>query len=771
MSPEIEIPKDRPTLLLQSMLGDKKVLSHLISQSQGSDNILDKASIDINGLDKTETASFVKLILDGLSRDDAEWDVNKRDAANELLFLVNPEKLDKEQVLQFYLDAVSRQTADSDPYGSISSLVEAGLTIGHHFPIGEETIDKVSNAWSKVADYFEGEDQNFIHGGNNRVIMDIPRALEDLLHTDERLGRRERPTFEPSEEILHAKYLEATQDKGTFKPTLWESVPEFRAICESHGIKLEKFWNMSDPDKVASALEGIDWDKFPQLKAYFEKAVKAETGMRLPDLTFDKAKVVSDEIVKAAERAKKDIIGTIRDFDSTVNVFRVLLDEAKVKGTKAQRSITKDIANFFASNGVPLKALDVDSIANVLSDNSTLELAKLRFEQKQQIKRDSISMLNSAFNLSDEPKDFSLISRQREDLFVGDLTGDCTSYHLYVGMNAWTVPIWLSNPGFNIYKISDGKQLLAKLGILLAISDNKPAIVVDSFEVGRDIQDEEKAKEQIKRGFTYLREWAQRIGFEKVLVNTLSNSSGASEFIGNVAEKSQVEDIYALGGLSGVAELRQQLTGEKAKERIYLQSSAFDSDAEEEEDLTEQDERQGRLVGDFEYVISSTLNQAAPEDRVKVETLAKEQNWPELFGQIMKVKYPSIAALLGNDWKKYSNFLPMIDIDRINSNLTERLSDLQDQLPISVAIEEKIIEEAAEQDIEADDDLFENDPRRKAAGEVDFLILLIKKIYENNLTPEAILKKLYEATTVEKQNDQAEPPKLRLNKRLPRLIV
>ena len=137
----------------------------------------------------------------------------------------------------------------------------------------------------------------------------------------------------------------------------------------------------------------------------------------------------------------------------------------------------------------------------------------------------------------------------------------------------------------------------------------------------------------------------------------------------------------------------------------------------------------------------------------------------------MKVKYPSIAALLGNDWKKYSNFLPMIDIDRINSNLTERLSDLQDQLPISVAIEEKIIEEAAEQDIEADDDLFENDPRRKAAGEVDFLILLIKKIYENNLTPEAILKKLYEATTVEKQNDQAEPPKLRLNKRLPRLIV
>lgn len=774
MPKEQEIDRDRPTKLIESILGDRNKLRAILSQSDETDVVLDEASSGIATLNVGETITFVRTILNGLTRDDGIWNVDRRDGAIELLSVTDLDRIQRHQLLRDYLGAVQTQTADSDPYGSISSLLRAGGVFDEHLPLDGGTRTQIDSAWNKIADYFTGDDKDYIIQEKNNLVNSIPMDIEDLHdHETGRLGQRKQPKFEANEQLLHDKYLEITQKAKNYKLFLWENTPQFRSLCQNHGLALERFWNISDPDKVVQAVQSDTWVESPVALAAFNKALQAETGFDLDNLSPEAARISADEIVKAASNATGEIEKTVRDYGSVIRRFQQLAAVAKNNDPKAQRLIAAQIVNFFQENGVSLTNKDLDSVEATLLDYKVLQTAEIAFTAKQGVKKNAIKFLEDNFGLREVNPDFSFASRQRDDLFLGDLTGDCTAYHLHVGMNAWTVPVWLSNPGFNFYKITSGDQLVAKLGIVLAKEKEGLALVVDSFEVGQDLADEVAAGQQIRTGLQFLRQWGESIGLKKLFVNTLSNSFGAENLFLGMVEHSRTDGLEVLGGLSGVSELRQRLTGQKTEERIYLQTDAS-SDFGDEEEETESNE--GFLTREFEKVISSTLNKAGAEDRNTIETFARSQNWEELFKYVMDLNFPTVSQVMGHDWVRYQTLVDKIEIDDRGNVRPEFIIESESSHTLDRGVkdtmEEYTIEKMVLADEEVNDEEFDKelseDPGLTQALDVDRLLLIIKLMKDEKLTPEIVLKKLYSQTNIDYRVDTHEIKKLPLRTKLAR---
>jgi len=769
---EEEIVIDRPGQVIKKFLDNKQSLKILLSDTEEKENILDDASRDINHLTTDETVLFLGLVLNGLSRDDEEWDVDKRDGAFELLTIVDFGSVQSAKLYRYYLNAVSFQGANSDPYGSIYSLLQTGKLIAAYFPPGENTRIDVSTAWNIVSNQFIEESCDFVRSDIKEIINSIPLTPEQQRAVTEdeydiRPNGRDMPQFEPAEKELHNKYLETVKNRKTFKLHLWDNTPKFRALCESHGIALGKFWNINDPDEVTAALKKVNWQKFPHAQTHFSRALKLETGLTLDELTDENSKVLADEIIYSALRAKDSITHSISVFGNPTTKFIDLIQGSQEKNPKACRLIVEEIVNFFQKNGISMEKTDQDSLLSYLANPDFMQQAKDIFSENQASKEKSAQILEDIFSLKNKSKEFTLSSRTRQDLFLGDLTGDCTAYHLKAGINAWTVPVWLSNPGFNFYKITLDDHLVAKLGIILAIADNEPVLVVDSFETASAISDESAAISQINKALALLKGWSERIGLKDVLLNTYSNSGGASDLLRSYGERSYASKIHVLGGLSGVSELRETMTAERIHEQIYLQSERDLSEAEDDDYIN--------YTLQFESLIREALYKTDDENRSKMEDFARSGNWAELFTFIVKINFPSISKCVGSDWTHYRNFLSLIEIDelgdpfRVDSNSKYFI----DQFPVSAIVEEQIVEDAVAQGrdgLTSED--YDEDQKQQImeAVEVDNLLILLKQLKRQNLSPENALKDLF-GSAVTEQSEPHGMEELALNPRLRRLKI
>ncbi len=766
-------PENKPDTIVKDYLYNKEVLHILLGGEpfeEKKEEILDKIAHEFTTFNEEETKSLASTLLNGLARDDDEWNVNRRDGALEILQLIDFSKIDKKELLKLYLDSVSAQTSESDPYGSIYSLSVAGEIIAYYFPIGEDTKRQLTSAWNKVSEYFKDkkEDYELVQKQGVNVVESVTE-LEDALGDLDigELGRREKAKFDPPEQELHDKYVEINNKQKTFKFALWDNNPEFRELCKKYGILLEKFWNFNNPDDILIAIDQIRTQGSDYIKTSLNREIKKETGIELNELTPEKARVVSDEIVKAASNSVEILRKSVGDFGVLINLFKDLISAKKDLSRKAQQATIKPIINFLKENGYEAKSATIDHVESILNDEKIMSSVKKEFDKKQQQKIDAAQTIENIFNLSQKVTDFSLSSRAKDDLFLGDITGDCTAYHLNVGMNVWTVPIWLSNPGFNFFKISENNQLIAKLGILLAAADGKPALVIDSMEVAKGIKNDESAKEQINKGLKFLNEWAYTIGLSHIYVQNFSNSSGLMPLIETVSKKSKVDSLFAIGGLSGIAELRQNLIGTKSEERIYLQSINDEYDPEQRD----VDAGEKSFLGEFENIIKSTINRAGEKEVVLVENMARTQDWPGLFQKIIELNYPYAAKIIGSDWITYNDFIDgMLIIDKDQVYWTDEKSRSSHESPISRIINEEIIEEETAKNKPPDDDELENDPRMKEIEKIEDLLIFLSLMRGINLSPEYFLKKLYGASTMTEDLTKEEQ-RLNLNLNLSILIA
>ena len=172
---------DAPELILQSFLEDNTVLKQLVTDEPGKIFILQKARRQINSLDQQEKIIFLEKTFAILSDSDPNPNQqNQRDAALDLLRSMNLAGVNKEGLTKAYVEAVSNLreglNQDSDPYGEIDALLEAGKTIAPFI----KKRGPITQSWNRVANTFTGADHDKILDDIEEIRQLIPKTLSEF---------------------------------------------------------------------------------------------------------------------------------------------------------------------------------------------------------------------------------------------------------------------------------------------------------------------------------------------------------------------------------------------------------------------------------------------------------------------------------------------------------------------------------------------------------------------------------------------------------------
>jgi hypothetical protein len=180
---------------------------------------------------------------------------------------------------------------------------------------------------------------------------------------------------------------------------------------------------------------------------------------------------------------------------------------------------------------------------------------------------------------------YRLGSRSRSDLSLGDKCSDCTSASIS-GINYWTVPVWLTDPGFNFLLQYDEEGKLAhKFGLVweVELKNGKqyPVLTIDSLELANEQKkkagmsempaDEDKEKGLTDQAINYVQEWCVAMGLDsKRLYAAPQSNTGTAELSGY---KEREVVVSKLGGLEGPQHILETSNPEyKGKVKAYFQS-------------------------------------------------------------------------------------------------------------------------------------------------------------------------------------------------------
>ena len=167
---------DAPTSYLQSILENKIFLKEVVTGGPGKTSILEQAQQQINSLDPQQKIIFLEETFAILSDPDPKHQ-DKRDAASELLNIMDLKSIDPKELVKTYIKAVSNLleglNQDSDPYGEIDALLQAGKTIASFI---ENSQGKITRLWNRVAN-------TFIGGDRQKILDDIKEIKQLTLKT------------------------------------------------------------------------------------------------------------------------------------------------------------------------------------------------------------------------------------------------------------------------------------------------------------------------------------------------------------------------------------------------------------------------------------------------------------------------------------------------------------------------------------------------------------------------------------------------------------
>ena len=219
---------DAPALILQSILDNKTVVKELVTNGPGKTAILERAIQKINPLDEQEKIIFLEEIFVILSDPYASPD--QRDAVLELLRTMDLTNVSQEGLRKTYVQEVSNLREgliqDSDQYGTIYMLLEAGKTIAPFI----ENSQYITQAWKRVAKAFTEDDRQKILDDAEEIRQLIPNTFSEfdtkvLMLAEEGLRSREiaKQLKVPIKDVQRSK--ERLNDKGI----------EFRSLIYQKG--------------------------------------------------------------------------------------------------------------------------------------------------------------------------------------------------------------------------------------------------------------------------------------------------------------------------------------------------------------------------------------------------------------------------------------------------------------------------------------------------------------------------------------------------------
>lgn len=754
---------DRPTQIINTIVNNPKFLKG-IQNSEKKTEIQETVTNFLSDFDDTEMLRFGRKIINGVARGDQYWGKEKRDGAIELFKHVDFDKVDMQKLLDEYAASVHGQDQHTFSQYIPQSLLQIGRSIAPHLTLREREV--AGDRWTEYSpeagrfvDIWNGSKSRFtptqkaiIENELKEIVALFPKpqkpepqtvneALQDE-DNHERLGWRERPDFDAETQMLHDKYLEVVKRERSFKRALWDNTPQFREECMQAGVDLAKFWNLSSPDKIAEAVDIARSVTDPNIRKVLERHLKQETGTSLESLTSEQSRFMADEIVKAAYQAKIELGKGQEEFYVVIDRLNQNIQVAKGTEVKNRKALLGPVVGFLKENGITDVTFDSTNLEAVFNDLERMQVVEENFYNKQKAKQEGATYLNEIFFLENYDPRYSFISRTRDDLFLGDLTGDCTAYHLNVGMNAWTVPVWFFNPGFNMFKIHDGDKLVAKAGVLLAKSGGEPALLIDSLEVGNWIkpEDEEAAKQKIQDGLQFLDSWAKRIGLETTRITVESNSGELNEMLEGVVESTGEVELEAIGNLDGIVEARDNLLPSLKGELvppIYIQSTG---EGMYEWLATKDSYLQSRQS--LEVLVSNILSDSDEDEAELISGAARAGNWPLVFTKIVDSQFPLMKKLVGDSLADYEEYKDKFIIDEAgfaSSDSDERI--LEDAILMSPEFsgEDEEIDEMKRRSIVNPFD----DPIYVQRRQMEDFLAIIKQIEHLGVKPGDVLKNLY----------------------------
>ena len=116
-------PQDKIVLFTDNYLGgsnlEKTILLHK------NPEIKARLQDELETFSGDERTHLVKSLIIGISKDDALWNVDKRDGAVEILKIVDFKETDVEDIWSSYKEQISNRFGTVNPYGWVFSLLEA----------------------------------------------------------------------------------------------------------------------------------------------------------------------------------------------------------------------------------------------------------------------------------------------------------------------------------------------------------------------------------------------------------------------------------------------------------------------------------------------------------------------------------------------------------------------------------------------------------------------------------------------------------------------
>jgi len=244
---------------------------------------------------------------------------------------------------------------------------------------------------------------------------------------------------------------------------------------------------------------------------------------------------------------------------------------------------------------------------------------------------------------------FRLASRNISELTLGDECSDCTSASIS-GINFWTVPTWLTDPGDTFLLQYDSEGNLAhKFLIVLQISpDGTPLLTVDSMELANSQKDKAgmynspkdavKEKTLLDEAISFLRNWADTIGIGSTNVYATQVSNTGTDYIPTQyrTKEISVSKLRGLQDVQRVLHIAEERSGTEfdIAPKTYLQSykttSAEDREIIDETVIFQHVEHTLRLaIEDFTHNDSpdlSKLDNILAEARKDPKKAAKKMN-------------------------------------------------------------------------------------------------------------------------------------------------
>lgn len=422
-----------------------------------------------------------------------------------------------------------------------------------------ETLAKKTSGMVSLVDLAEVED------GVEEVI-DGARHVKFSVKTFEVRVSREKLTkgvegLPPDAKIAIAEWLPFFRDRRNFKDLVVEESKKLNAILRRSGVEHpEVFQNLNAKHDIRGVVaEFINLisaaPKQLGTEAFLEK-FERRTGRKFSD-GAEFLEIYKDEIIQimadnlheaarvTAAKGKADQLPGLRE----------KLADPKLPG-KSRWQIEQKIAALEAGG-----AVIEDS---ELSQNAASLLK--RFADFTYVRPGKAG--------------FALASRQRDELTLGDKCSDCTSATIS-GMNFFTVPTWLTDPGINFLLQYDEKGNLAhKFTIVWEITRSGEIILtVDSAELGNSqkqsagmyegVADLGTEKRLMNDAIRFIQSWADTIGIgrDRLFATTISNT-GTDEFKGFLKNKVSVAKF---GGVT-MSRKVAAAGGVTLEPQLYLQS-------------------------------------------------------------------------------------------------------------------------------------------------------------------------------------------------------